>query len=265
MKRALDLVWRFKWIPLFTVIIEASLIFPFIFLLNQFGERSFTYNLNATPMGSPEFVSMMVESVVNDASFISAFKLFMVIAVIAFIVKLALVAGTYAVLHHDKPRIRDWLSAAGEYLLKTIGLFLRWLLIPIIIVSLWALLLVPDISWLSIIAFIMMGLGWLLSLSILNYAMIFSVRDEKKSLRKGYSVFKRNTVRTLGVIMIVIPLLLGINYVSTFLIQWTASPDFGSLVTVICAFLFALIMRFVILLWQSMHMKVFEDDQQPVY
>ncbi len=264
MKRALSLVWQFKWIPLCIILIELALYLPFILLIRRFGESSFAFNMTQTPMGSSEFVGLLIDSMKLDTTLSNAFLVFIVMVPIIFIGKLALTAGTFSVMQNDGRQIRVWLSAAGEYLLKSIGLFLRWLIVPVILLLIPALLTIPDITWLSGVAFVLMGLGWFMSLSILNHAFIILVRDEKKSLRKALTVFKTNVMQVLvAIVLLVVPLAI-INWLSVQLMGFSSDPEFGAISALLVSIVIALGMRFVVLFWQAQHVRMAQHNEREV-
>ncbi len=256
MKHALNLVWRFKWIPLGIILIELALYFPVIWLMRRFGESSFTYNLTQTPFGSSEFVGVMIDAMKLDSSMSNAIVVFAVLIPVLFILKLALTAGTYSVMQNDNRRIRAWLSATGEYSLKSIGLFLRWLIVPIILLLVPALLTIPKISWLSGIAIGLMVLGWLFALSILNHGLIILVRDEKKSLRKAIAVFKSCIVQVLIAIVLLVLLMAMVHVFSMQLLQWNSDPGVSEISAILLSLMVALGLRFVILFWQAQHLQM---------
>lgn len=264
MKRALSLVWRFKWIPVCIILIELALYLPVLFLIHRFGESSFAYNLSQTPLGSSEFIGLFFDSMKLDETLSNAFLVFAVLLPVIFLVKLALTAGTFSVMQNDNRHLRVWLSAAGEYLLKSVGLFLRWLIVPVILLLIPALLTIPKISWLSGIALVLMGLGWFMSLSILNHAFIILVRDEKKSLRKALTVFKSNFMQVVGAIVLLLVPLAIVHWLSVQSFQFTSNPEFGAIGAILVSIIIALALRFVVLLWQAQHVRMAEQHERKV-
>ena len=251
--KAFKTVWMCKWAALLTLVIEWLILLPAFVLLMKFGNQYVVADINATPIGSPEFLAVFFGAMKSSDGFSLGLMSFALLLPILLLTKLALTAGLTAQMQTGNVRLVGWFSDAGRLFWPALGLFLRWLVVPLVLVGLMALvtMLLPD-DW----TWVKTGLllfGWLLSLSWFMHALNINVQRERLSLwRGGKSLFK-NFVTVLG-FMIIFALLLALcSGMNLLLGEHNLDASSGMWLGYVFSFLVALLVRFVVIYWQAVH------------
>lgn len=242
-----------KWAALLTLVIEWLILLPVFILLMTFGNHYVAADITATPIGSGEFLAIFVGAMRSSNGFSLGLFSFALLLPILVLTKLALAAGLTAQMQTGKVRIVGWFSDAGRLFLPTLGLFLRWLIVPVAFVGLMVLfnMLLPD-DWTGVKA-VLLAFAWLLSLSWFMHALNINVQRERKSLwRGGKSLFK-NFVAVFA-FMIVFALLMALcGGMNLLLGKHNLDASSGMWMGYIFTFVVALLVRFVVIYWQAMH------------
>jgi len=253
MSKTLKLLWQFKWITVATLFIELLILLPAYLMLYRFGERTLAINLAVTPVGSTEHFGVLIDAISNHSGLVYGLFIFVLILPLLFLTKLALAAGTIASVQQEKWRISNWLSEAGRNALPTLGLFLRWLIIPIILCGLVAVLMKFSDGAVKTAMLGLLAVAWLFSLSWFSYALNFTVLKEKKALIKGFSVLRKNLKRFLITTVIFVAGAAAIKLTSWFYFKSNGMAETGLTMAIVGAVVLGLATRFLILFWQTSH------------
>ena len=253
MSKTLKLLWQFKWITIATLFIELLILFPAYLMLYIFGEKTLAINLAVTPVGSTEHFGVLMDAVINQPGLIYGLLIFVLILPLLFLTKLALAAATMASVQQESWKLSNWLSDAGKNALPTLGLFMRWLIVPIILCGLVAVSIKFSGGVVKTALFGLLAVAWLFSLSWFSYALNFTVLKEKKALIKGFSVLRKNLVRFLLTMLIFVAGAAAIKLTSWFYFKSNSMAGTGLIMAIFGALLLGLATRFLILFWQTSH------------
>lgn len=263
MSKTLKLMWQFKWVSVATLSIELLILLPVYFMLYRFGESALTVNLAVTPIGSSEHISLLLDAIINHRGFVSGIVIFILLVPILFGFKLALAAGCVNSMQSGQWRFSQWLSDAGKNIIGSLGLFIRWLFIPVILCAL-AVLLVKFINvggktlLLATVAAI-----WLLSFSWFSYALNFTVRKEKKALIRGFKVLCDNLHRVVLTLLIFASGAAMIKYASWLYFKSNSAIETGLVSATVGALILGLVTRLLVLFWHSSHVLGWKKSQMP--
>lgn len=255
MIQTLKLLWQFKWVTVATLFIELLILLPVYFVLFRFGQKSLAVNLAVTPVGSSEHFAVLADAMANNPAMVYGIFVFVLVLPLLFLTKLALAAGTMASVQQDSWKLSHWLSEAGRNALPTLGLFLRWIFVPIILCGLVAVLIKFSDGAIKTALYGLLAVAWLFSLSWFSFALNFTVRREKKALIKAFSVIRKNLVRFLITSVVFVAGAALIKLSSWFYFKSNSLADTGLISAVIGALLLGLVTRFLILFWQASHVE----------
>lgn len=258
----LQLLWRYKWIAVITLFIELIVFTPALILMSRFGNKEVTANLLITPIGSANFMGVFFDAIRTSPGFVYAMAAFIVTIPTLFLFKLALAAGTMASMHENKWSISSWFSLAGEHFLRSFGLLLRWLVIPLILCGIAVLLMKVFSVESTKIKLGVIGFAWFVALSWLFLSLNGITQKERWSLKSGAVVLYKNAGKVAVTLVVFALLIAVVEFLNVQLFSANISPDTSYTFGVIGAFVIALIMRFTILYWQAAHVTIWKAHRE---
>jgi len=253
MIKTLTLLWQLKWVTVATLIIELLILLPAYSILYRFGEKSVALNLAVTPIGSTEHITVLTDALINNPAFIYGLLVFLLILPILFLAKLGLAAATMECGQQGKLTLTSWLSKAGHNMFPALGLFARWLIVPVILCGALGMLVSFTDGYLKTGLFVLIAVAWLFSLSWFSHALNFTVLREKKALIKGFVLLKKNLLRFLVTSLFFVTGAAIIKLTSWYYFKSNSVADSNLALAIIGALLLGLTTRFLILFWQTSH------------
>ena len=255
MKNTLSLMWKMKWVAVATLLIEMLILLPAYFVLFRFGEKSLAVNLAVTPVGSSEHITLIIDAISNNPAFVYGILVLVLALPLLFLSKMALAAGTMASAQQQELKLSLWLANAGRNLFPALGLFLRWLIIPIVLCGLVAMAMSFTDGTVKKVFIALLVIAWLFSLSWFSFALNFTVAREKKALIRGFGVLRKNINRFAVTAAIFVAIggfikLMDFSYFSA-----NSASETGLGFAIAGALLLGLATRLLILFWQTSHVE----------
>ncbi|WP_435275326.1 hypothetical protein ACMAZF_19290 [Psychrobium sp. nBUS_13] len=255
MKNTLSLMWKMKWVAFATLFIEMLILLPAYFVLFRFGEKSLAVNLAVTPVGSSEHLTVLIDAISNNPAFVYGVLVLVLTLPLLFLTKVALAAGTMASAQDGELKLSIWLSHAGRNLFPALGLFLRWIIVPVVLCGAAAVLVTMTDGTVKKLMTALLVIAWLLSVSWFSFALNFTVAREKKALIRGFSVLLKNINRfavTAAVFVVVggFIKLMDFSYFSA-----NSALETGLGFGIVGALLLGLATRLLVLFWQTSHVE----------
>lgn len=255
MKNTLSLMWKMKWIAVATLFIEALILLPAYFVFYRFGEKSLAVNLAVTPVGSTEHITVLIDAISNNPAFVYGILVLLLSLPLLFLSKIALAAGTMASAQDGELKLSVWLSHAGRNLFPALGLFLRWILVPVILCGITAVLVTMTDGTVKKLMWALLVIAWLFSLSWFSFALNFTVAREKKALIRGFGVLRKNINRFAVTAAIFVVIGGAIKLMDFSYFSANSHADTGVVFAVAIALLLGLATRLLVLFWQASHVE----------
>jgi hypothetical protein len=146
-----------------------------------------------------------------------------------------------------------WLSESGKHLLGTIGLFLRWLFVPLILCGLCLVLIKLSPDMLKKPRYGLLVIIWFFSFSWLTYALNVSVNKEKKALIKGFKILTSEYKQFMITTVVFALAVVAIKLLSWNVLLINGQESAGMVTAMIFALILAVATRMAVLFWQASH------------